>query len=60
MKFNTILGENFVDPGVHTDAVGHGTAVAGIAMSMPYGVAKKATSIALGVNDPLNHRPVKE
>ena len=49
-----------MDPGVHTDAVGHGTAVAGIAMSMPYGVAKKATSIALGVNDPLNHRPVKE
>ena len=35
--------------GYQTDEDGHGTAVAGIAMSKTYGVAKKATAIAVRV-----------
>ena len=32
------------------DPVGHGTNVAGCAMSKTYGVAKKATAIAVGID----------
>ena len=49
-----------MNPGEHTDPVGHGTAVAGVAMSTTYGVAKKATAIALSVHDPLGGQPTKE
>ena len=36
-------------PGHEIDQTGHGTAVAGVAMSKTYGVAKKATAIAVRV-----------
>ena len=37
--------------GYKKDEHGHGTAVAGVAMSNKYGVAKKATAIAVRVTD---------
>ena len=53
-----------MNPGVHTDPVGHGTGVAGVAMSTTYGVAKKATAIALGVvgleGNPPRYVPIAE
>ena len=53
-----------MNPGVHTDPVGHGTGVAGVAMSTTYGVAKKATAIALGVvgleGNPPRYAPIAE
>ena len=41
------------EPGYEKDEAGHGTAVAGVAMSKTYGVAKKAIAIAVrvGVKD---------
>ena len=40
--------KNFVDPGVELDRIGHGTNVAGIAISENYGAAMKAKAISLG------------
>ena len=37
--------------GYEEDEIGHGTAVAGVAMSNTYGVAKKAKAIAVRVID---------
>ena len=49
-----LQGADFVKPGPNqlghnTDNDGHGTAVAGVAMSKTYDVAKKATAIAVRV-----------
>ena len=41
----------FVKDVPEVDPDGHGTAMAGIAMSKAYGVAKQAKAIALGVGD---------
>ena len=38
-------------PGHEKDEHGHGTAVAGVAMSLTFGVAKKATAISVRVLD---------
>ena len=39
------------DKGYKQDETGHGTAVAGVAISNSFGVAKKATAIAVRVID---------
>lgn len=41
----------FVPGAPKTDNSGRGTAMAGIAMSRKYGVAKAATAIALGISE---------
>ena len=41
----------FVEDVPEVDPTGHGTAMAGIAMSNKYGVAKEAEAIAMGVAD---------
>ena len=43
--------KNKGDKGFEEDENGHGTAVAGVAMSNIFGVAKKATAIAVRVLD---------